>query len=180
MIFFNDPFFWAFISMFGLVGCGAVVSGSKLGQYPLFGAIVVIIFDLGRVLLVLPFCPQPRFEILGIHSLIGGFIFIVGIIFCTPALKIKPITAPDKTITLQTNGLYGIVRNPIYTGELLWSLGLAIYFRSVIGVVLIPVWWIALLFHIAKEEESLERELGEVFHQYRKKVKGRIIPGLPI
>lgn len=28
-MFFNDQFFWAFISMFGLVGCGAVVSGSK-------------------------------------------------------------------------------------------------------------------------------------------------------
>ena len=180
MTFFNNPFFWAFISMFGLVGCGAVVSGMKLGKFPLFGAIVVVIFDLGRVLLVLPFCPQPRFEIWGLHTFIGGFIFIVGIIFCAPAMIIKPITAPDKTISLKTNGLYSIVRNPIYTGELLWCLGLAIYFRSVIGVALIPIWWIALLLHIAKEEASLERELGEVFLQYKKQVKGRLIPGLPI
>jgi len=180
MTFFNNPFFWAFISMFGLVGCGAVVSGTKLGRYPLFGAIMVIIFDLGRVLLVLPFCPQPRFEIWGMHMITGGFIFIAGIIFCAPAIIIKPVTAPDKTISLKTNGFYGIVRNPIYTGELLWCLGLAVCFRSVTGVVLIPIWWIGLLFHIAKEEESLERELGEVFLQYKKKVKGRIIPGLPI
>ena len=179
-MFFNDPFFWAFISMFGLVGCGAVVSGSKLGKYPLFGSTVVIIFDLGRVLLVLPFCEQSRFEFYDLHMFIGGIIFISGIIFCAPALSIKPVTAADKTITLKTNGLYGIVRNPIYTGELLWCLGLAICFQSVIGVVLVPFWWLAFLFHIAKEEECLERELGEPFANYKRLVKGRIIPGLPI
>ncbi len=179
-MFFNDPFFWAFISMFGLVGCGAVVSGSKLGKYPLFGAIVVIIFDLGRVLLVLPFCEQPRFEFYGLHMFVGGVIFITGIIFCSPALFIKPVTAPDKTITLKTKGLYGIVRNPIYTGELLWCLGLAVYFQSIVGIALVPIWWLAFLFHIAKEEESLERELGKDFINYKKLVKGRIIPGLPI
>ncbi len=60
-MFFNDPFFWAFISMFGLVGCGAVVSGSKLGRYPLFGATVVIIFDLGRVRISSPFLRATTF-----------------------------------------------------------------------------------------------------------------------
>jgi protein-S-isoprenylcysteine O-methyltransferase Ste14 len=179
-LFFNDPFFGAFISMFGLVGCGAVVSGSKLGKYPLFGSTVVIIFDLGRVLLVLPFCEQPRFDLLGLHIFVGSIVFITGIMFCAPAFFIKPVTAPDKTITLKTKGLYGLVRNPIYTGELLWCLGLAIYFQSVIGVALVPIWWLAFLFHIAKEEECLERELGEAFVNYKKLVKGRIIPGLPI
>ena len=180
MTFLNNPFFWAFISMFGLVGCGAVVSGTKLGKFPIFGAIVVFIFDLGRIILVLPFCQQSRFDIWGMHMYIGGFIFIVGVVFCAPALIIKPITGPDNSISLKTSGFYSIVRNPIYTGELLWCLGLAICFRSLIGVSLIPIWWIALLFHIAKEEESLERELGEIYVQYKIKVKGRIIPGLPI
>ena len=179
-MYFNDPFFWAFISMFGLVGCGAVVSGSKLGKYPLFGSTVVIIFDLGRVLLVLPFCEQPRFELSGLLLFVGGICFITGILFCAPAISIKPVTAPDKTITLETKGLYGIVRNPIYTGELLWCLGLAICFQSVIGVALVPFWWLAFLFHIAKEEDCLERELGETFLNYKKLVRGRIIPGLPI
>ena len=179
MLVFKNPFFWAFISMFGLVGCGAVVSGSKLGKFPLFGAIVVFIYDLGRVILVLPFCQQPRFELWNVHLYIGGFVFIVGVLFCIPALTIKPITAPDKTTTLKTNGFYGIVRNPIYTGELLWCLGLAIMFKSIIGVALIPIWWLAFLFHIAKEEECLERELGELFKTYKKQVRSRIIPGLP-
>ncbi len=180
MVFYYNIFFWAFVSMFGLVGCGSVVSGSKLGRYPLFGVVVVSMFDLGRILLVLPNFPQPRFELWELHTIIGGVIFIIGVVFCVPTLLIKPVTAADNSIQLKTTGLYGIVRNPIYTGELLWCLGLAIYFRSTFGVALVPVWWIALLFHIAKEEECLERELGEPFIQYKQKVKGRMIPGLPI
>ena len=175
----SDPFLWAFVSMFGLVGCGAVVSGSRLGRFPVSGATVVIVFDLGRVILVLPFCQQPRFDMWNVNMFVGGLIFIVGILFCAPALAIKPITGPDRTITLKTDGFYGIVRNPIYTGEILWCLGLAVFFRSVIGVALIPVWWLALLFHIAKEEGSLERELGDTFLAYKRRVRGRMIPGLP-
>ena len=49
MTFLQDPFLWALISLFGLVGAGAVVSGKKLGQYPLFGFTIVLIFILGRV-----------------------------------------------------------------------------------------------------------------------------------
>ena len=57
----KTPFFWALISMFGLVGANAVVSGKKLGKYPLYGILVVILFDLGRFVLVLPVLQQPRF-----------------------------------------------------------------------------------------------------------------------
>ena len=52
--------------------------------------------------------------------------------------------------------------------------------RSVIGVGLLPLWWIGLLFLIAIEEESLERELGQVYLEYKQRVRGRIVPGLPV
>lgn len=32
MLFFNDPFFWAFISMFGLVGCGEITMNELADQ----------------------------------------------------------------------------------------------------------------------------------------------------
>jgi protein-S-isoprenylcysteine O-methyltransferase Ste14 len=166
--------------MFGLVGASAVVSGKKLGSHALFGFIIVAIFDLGRVILVLPTCPQPRFEAGGWHWVVGGVIFAIGVIFCIPALTIKPVTAPDEKMKLSTTGFYGIVRNPIYLGELLWCLGWAIMFRSIIGVALVPLWWAGLLFHIIIEEESLERELGRLYLEYKARVRGRIIPGLPI
>jgi protein-S-isoprenylcysteine O-methyltransferase Ste14 len=53
-------------------------------------------------------------------------------------------------------------------------------FRSIIGVALIPLWWAGFLFVILVEEKSLERTLGQPYLDYKGRVKGRIIPGLPI
>jgi len=89
-------------------------------------------------------------------------------------------TAPDSKMVLKTNGIYGIVRNPIYLTDLLFSLGFAVMFGSIIGVALIPIWWIAFLCLVLVEEKSLESALGQPYLDYKKLVKGRIIPGLPI
>ena len=81
MTFINNPFFWALVSMFGLVGACAVVGSRRIGSRPLIGWIIVLLFfDLGRVLLALPSIEQPRFEMGGWHSLVGGAIFIVGLV----------------------------------------------------------------------------------------------------
>lgn len=180
MAFSHDPFFWALISMFGLVGACVVVGTRHLGGRALFGAVVVTVFDLGRVVLVLPYCAQPRFEMGGWHGVVGGVIFAAGLIFCIPALGIRPFTAPDENVELETSGFYAVVRNPIYLGEVLWCLGFAVMFRSIIGAALVPLWWLGLLFLIQLEEQGLERELGQPYLDYRSRVPGRIIPGLPL
>jgi protein-S-isoprenylcysteine O-methyltransferase Ste14 len=180
MAFLRDPFFWAFISMFAIVGGAQIVGGKHLGKRPLFGMAVVTVFALGRVVLVLPSLPQARFAPDAWHWVIGGLIFTLGLIFSSPALRIKPFTAPDERVKLKTTGFYSIVRNPIYLGELLWCLGWSIMYRSVIGVLLVPFWWVSLLFTTLIEEESLERELGQPYIAYKKRVRSRIIPGLPI
>ena len=64
--------------------------------------------------------------------------------------------------------------------DVLFSLGFAIMFRSTIGVALVPAWWAGFLFVVLTEEESLERALGQPYLDYKQRVKGRIIPGLPI
>jgi hypothetical protein len=70
-------------------------------------------------------------------------------------------------------------RGQSLTGPTL-SLGFAIMFRSIIGVALVPAWWAGFLFIVLAEEESLERTLGQPYLDYKQRVKGRIIPGLPI
>ena len=180
MVFYRDPFFWAMIAMFSLVGGGVIVSAKKPINSALFGSLIVTIFILARGILVLPFCPQPRFDTNGWHWFVGAAIFLAGLIFSTPALSIKPLTEPHRKMQLVTTGFYSIVRNPIYLGEVLWSLGWAIMFRSIIGLALVPLWWAALLLHTLVEEDALERALGEKYLDYKSKVKGRIIPGLPI
>ena len=180
MAFYNNPFFWALVSMFGLVGACSVVGTQKVGKHPLIGAVTVFVFVLGRVILVLPHCIQPRFEIAGLHTLLGFVIFVTGLVLMLPAFLIKPVNVAHADMELRTAGFYRLTRNPIYLGEVLWCLGWAIIYRSVIGISLVPLWWLGLLFHIFIEEESLERELGQNYLEYKKRIRGRIIPGLPI
>ena len=180
MIVLTNLFFWAFVGMFGLLIGIALVSGTRLGRNAVLGVITIMICDFSRILLVLPFCPQPRFEIGIWNWIIGGIILTGAVVFCVPALSIEWRTAPDSKTVLKTTGIYGIVRNPIYLADILFSLGFAVMFRSIIGVALIPVWWAAFLAIILVEEISLERSLGQPYLEYKQRVKGRIIPGLPV
>jgi len=180
MFILQDPFFWAFLGMFGLLAGTAVVSGTKLGRYAPLGFIIVMICDLARVMLVLPLCPQPRFEIGYWNWIVGGIILVVALVFAIPTFSVKWWAAPEENMVLRTTGIYSIVRNPIYLADVLFSLGFAIIFRSIIGIALVPLWWAGFLFLILVEEESLERALGQPYLDYKQRVKGRTIPGLPI
>jgi protein-S-isoprenylcysteine O-methyltransferase Ste14 len=175
-----DPFFWAFVGMFGLLFGVALVSGIRPGQNALIGLTTIMVPDCSRIILVLPFCLQPRFEIGIWNWVIGGSIIAAAMAFALPALSIDWWTAPKGATVLKTDGIYRVVRNPIYLADLLFSLGFAIMFRSVIGIALIPVWWAAFLSLVLVEEASLERALGQPCLDYKQQVKGRIIPGLPI
>lgn len=180
MFMLRNPFFWAFIGMFGLLVGAVMVSGTRLGQNALMGFATIMICDSSRIILVLPFCVQPRFEIGVWNWIVGGTVLAAAVVFGLPALSIDWRTAPKSNTVLKTNGIYGVVRNPIYLADLLFTLGFAIMFRSFVGVALIPVWWAAYLSLVLVEEESLERALGQLYLDYRQRIKGRIIPGLPI
>jgi protein-S-isoprenylcysteine O-methyltransferase Ste14 len=180
MFVLQDPFFWAFIGMFGLLADTAVLSGTKLSRSAPLGFALVMVCDSARIILVLPFCSQPRFDMGVWNWIVGGIILVAASIFAIPAFSIKWWAAPDDSTVLKTTGIYGIVRNPIYLADILFSLGLAIVFRSIIGIALIPLWWAGFLFLVLIEEESLERALGQPYLDYKRRVKGRIIPGLPI
>jgi protein-S-isoprenylcysteine O-methyltransferase Ste14 len=179
--FFNNPFFWALISMFTLVGACSVVGNRKIGSHPALGWIIVSILSLGRIILVFPFVEQPRFFLNGVNAAIGIPIFVIGLCFALgPCFLIRPLNIAEKDMEFITESFYKYTRNPIYLGEILWCFGWSIIHGSIIGVALVPVWWLGFLFLILIEEESLERAIGTNYLDYKKKVKGRIIPWMPI
>jgi len=120
MYILTNLFFWAFVGMFGLLLGIAFVSGIKQGQNAFFGVITIMVCDFSRIILVLPFCPQPRFEAGIWNWIIGGVILASAVIVCVPALSIDWRTAPDSKMVLKTTGIYSIVRNPIYLADLLF------------------------------------------------------------
>ncbi len=79
---------------------------------------------------------------------------------------------------LVTAGPYGVMRNPMYLGHLVFMLGLALTFQSWLAALL-------LIYHLywfnerAKEDEAQLRVLfGAQYERYADRVK-RWVPGLP-
>ncbi len=176
----QNPFFWAAISLLGLLSANTIVNTRFGKKFRLFGLLSGLLFSIGRIIMVLPFVPQPRFD-QSIFFTIGGiFLGISSLVFVIPGFRSQPLIAPIQNLGFRTKGLNNIVRHPFYLGEILFSLALALYFRSIIGIAFTPIWWVALQLHIILEEESLEKEFGPFYLEYKKRVRGRIIPLPPI
>ncbi len=79
--------------------------------------------------------------------------------------------------TLVTSGIYGIIRHPSYLGLLTGSLGWALAFRSVVGVLLMLLTVPVILARIRAEEALLRTQFGAEYDAYRART-ARLIPGI--
>ena len=79
--------------------------------------------------------------------------------------------------TLQTTGIYSKVRNPSYTGMLVTSIGWAMTFRSVVGVILALLMLIPLVARITSEEHLLRARFGAEYDDYCART-WRLVPGV--
>jgi protein-S-isoprenylcysteine O-methyltransferase Ste14 len=79
--------------------------------------------------------------------------------------------------TLVTTGIYATIRNPSYLGLLINSLGWALAFRSIIGVLLTGLLILPLLARIRAEEGLLADQFGAEYAAYRQRT-WRLIPSV--
>jgi protein-S-isoprenylcysteine O-methyltransferase Ste14 len=79
--------------------------------------------------------------------------------------------------TLATTGIYSVVRNPSYLGMLVLSLGWALAFRSLVGVLLVALMVPPLVARIRSEEALLGSRFGTEYEAYRTRT-WRLFPGL--
>ena len=175
----QEPFFWAFLSMAAIAPGDGIVS-NVLPRSRVLGLLVIFGFMSGRTILVLPFCVQPRFESYGLHLPLAAVFIFAGIAILAPVFRVHWTTGPDDSENLRTTGIYGFVRHPGYLGNVLLGLGWSLLFRSTIGVALTLVWWPAFVVHAMIEEASLERTYGSAYATYKGRVRGRLLPGLPV
>lgn len=74
--------------------------------------------------------------------------------------------------TIVTNGPYRFSRNPIYLGFLCLLIGFPFIFRTYWGLILSPVFIVAInLLVIQHEEAYLEKKFGDVYTSYKSRVR---------
>lgn len=176
-ILLKSPFFWALLSMFGLLGAGAVTSSRKM-TYPWLAFLGSLLVPLaGFTVLVLPFVKQLRFAGGQWHGYVGGVLLAAAVVLEIAAfLPARQFKEKGAQVRLQVGGFYSVVRHPMYMGAILYALGMAFVFRSVAGVALLPIWLTAFLFLITIEEEIMMERLGETYKEYKRLVPGRLLP----
>ena len=76
---------------------------------------------------------------------------------------------------LITGGVYGLVRHPLYLGDMLRNYGIAMVFSSLYGLLFMLAANLFLVTRIRMEEEMLLEAFGDEYSDYMKRTK-RLIP----
>ena len=79
--------------------------------------------------------------------------------------------------TLACTGLYGLVRHPMYTGNVIMMVGIPLALGSYWGLLFVLPGLIVLASRIRDEEKLLREELTG-YREYTEKVRYRLAPGM--
>ena len=110
------------------------------------------------------------FIVAGVALVVGGIA-----LWCTAVLKAR-IDEKIKSNQLATGGVYGLVRNPIYSSFLFICTGALLICRNWYVLILPPLFWLYLtVFMKLTEEKWLTERFGKEYTAYCKRVN-RFIP----
>jgi protein-S-isoprenylcysteine O-methyltransferase Ste14 len=76
-----------------------------------------------------------------------------------------------------STGLYGLVRHPMYTGNIIMLIGIPLALGSYRGLVFVVPGLIVLALRIGDEEKLLQEQLAG-YREYTQKVRHRLVPGM--
>ncbi|MDA8539797.1 isoprenylcysteine carboxylmethyltransferase family protein [Alphaproteobacteria bacterium] len=110
-------------------------------------------------------------QYIGVGLMLFGFavILLVARGFRTNETTIIPDGQPS---TLMENGLFAYSRNPIYLGMAIFLLGSALAVGHIWALAILPVFVLLVQqIWIVKEEETLEAEFGQIYRNYKMRVR---------
>lgn len=111
--------------------------------------------------------------------ILSVILFLSGLLMGTMALisykqKITPNPVPMENIQLRTEGIYSLIRHPMYSFALLCSIGYILYFNAYFSLILCLLVIIFLIYKIRFEEKQLIKKFPE-YSDYRKHTR-KLIP----
>ena len=148
-----------------------------LGVGPIINGVQVVITIIGIILSYQGYFVFWEFELLNIPLKIIGIGLVVFGIYLNYSAKRKSrlfdMVTENKLIT---TGVYGIVRNPVYSAILLVCTGVIFIVNNVVLFIVPIICWIYItVFLILTEEKWLVERYGQEYEEYCKKVN-RCIP----
>jgi protein-S-isoprenylcysteine O-methyltransferase Ste14 len=110
---------------------------------------------------------------------IGLAVAVIGLIVVILALlqlkeSLSPFPTPVQVGQLRTNGLYSLVRHPIYTGIILTCFGFGVYSESLWRILIGLALWVLFHFKSSYEETLLLKKYPD-YEVYRKRT-GKLFP----
>jgi protein-S-isoprenylcysteine O-methyltransferase Ste14 len=112
-------------------------------------------------------------------SLVGDALVAVGLGIAMLVVIQNGYAAVNITVekgqTLVSSGLYGLVRHPMYTGNVIMMVGVPPALGSYWGLLLMVPGLVVLILRIRDEEELLTHELSG-YREYTQKVRYRLVP----
>ncbi|OBH16285.1 methyltransferase family protein [Mycolicibacter sinensis] len=113
--------------------------------------------------------------------LLGDVLVAAGLVLAMAVIVQNGYAAANVTVeagqTLVSTGLYGLVRHPMYTGNVLLMAGVPLSLGSYWGLVLLLPGMALLMLRILDEEQLLTQELTG-YREYTERVRYRLLPYL--
>jgi protein-S-isoprenylcysteine O-methyltransferase Ste14 len=114
-------------------------------------------------------------------SLVGDVLVAIGLGVAMVVVIQNGYAAANVTVeagqTLVAKGLYGIVRHPMYTGNIILMVGIPLALGSYWGLVFLIPGLVVLALRIRDEEDLLTQELNG-YREYAQRVHYRLVPYL--
>jgi protein-S-isoprenylcysteine O-methyltransferase Ste14 len=112
-------------------------------------------------------------------SLVGDVLVAIGLGVAMAVIIQNGYAAATVTVEaeqkLVSTGLYGLVRHPMYTGNVIMMVGIPLALGSYWGLVFVIPALVVLALRVQDEEELLTHELGG-YREYTQQVQYRIVP----
>lgn len=176
-----DPYFWGIIGLMGLMGLATSITTGALARRRWLAPVLLLVPAAAQTVLVMPFVAQPRLAEAAWFLPAGMLLCIMGgVMASSGTLPLQWAADPRARVELKVLGAYHIVRHPLYLGDILYAAGIALIFRSIPGLLFLPVWWLAFLLLSVIEESILTDIIGTTYQTYTERVKGRLLPRLSL